>query len=172
VKKSGIEAASSISLKDQANKYLFDQLDHYINALLLQGRKEKRQNGLEQTEAIIDLLQSGLFSKLPTHYSPRPKSSQSTGAQKKIDYKTMFGKKKFFSRVGTKNLSNIIPKLDDLFITEQPLLLLCNRALQIIPWELMLSEFTTRAFSLQNALKQTSVRERYLTTNLSFYSED
>ncbi len=168
-------AATASSVKDQANKYLFEQLDLYMSALLTQAKKEKRQTGVDQTEAIVDLIQAGLFSKLPFGYSPRSNPSSvgvNSPSPKRVDYKHLFGKKKFKFIASTKNITNMIPKLDDLPITEQPLLLLCSHPLHIIPWELMFSDLMTRAFSLQGVIKQKQNRDRHVPAYFSFYSED
>jgi hypothetical protein len=173
------------NLKEQATKYLYEQLDSFMNALLLQGDRDKRTNGLEQTEAIIDLLQTGLFMKAPFDYSspttdrsPLSTPTSASSSKQKFDYRVLLAKKSSrlssvmsFSRTASKNIS-LLPKLEDIAVPDQPLLLLCSHVLQIIPWELMFSEFMTRTFSLQHISKQKQLRDRHLPAFFSFISED
>ncbi|KAL0483266.1 hypothetical protein AKO1_011539 [Acrasis kona] len=75
------------------------------------------------------------------------------------------------------DLINIIPSLNDLNMPQKPLVCICSRHLQVIPWELMFDAFATRSFTLKDMLqRRTTIRaaqkERYMPTYFCFYSED
>jgi tetratricopeptide (TPR) repeat protein len=175
--------------------WLVADFENFVNALLIQGRRERRSSGgLEQIDEIITMLRTSLF-KGPWSYRPPHKARVSISpTTPSIDYRALYGgviggggnantltlsKRKLlqgpkFSFRGARDPASMLPALNDLHITERPLICICSKHLQVVPWELMFDDFVTRAFSLRDITRkrQRKHKERYMPTYFCFYSED
>lgn len=192
------KSVSSITYKQEmVSKWIKEEYDQYLSALILQGRREKdkSRSGVENSEQVVDQLMN--IFKAPYHYSTEHPESYSLEYEQRISAmlksssqslhnldspkepslkqsKSLSLKNKINS-AKKKDLFVPYPALNEVKITEKPLLLLCSHFLQIIPWELMFEEFTTRVFSLQHVLqrrKKKSIKEKFIPVYFSFYSDD
>eukprot|EP00761_Pharyngomonas_kirbyi_P000662 gb/GECH01000662.1/.p1 GENE.gb/GECH01000662.1/~~gb/GECH01000662.1/.p1 ORF type:complete len:1950 (+),score=340.90 gb/GECH01000662.1/:1-5850(+) len=77
-------------------------------------------------------------------------------------------------RFGENNDGKLLD-IGNIKITPQPLVLLCSKPLQVIPWELLFKQLMTRSFSLKEAVTafdRKSCVKRHVPHFFAFYSDD
>ncbi|KAL9658577.1 hypothetical protein ABK040_006114 [Willaertia magna] len=172
---------NSSHLRLTSEQYLQYEIEKYLSSLILQLNTDKKNIKIDKMNEIIKYISSdilpGPFEFRPSFEDKKRCEELEKKLEKNFDFLGLFKrmKSKVFSLTSRSQDYSGLPKLIDLPITEAPIMLLCSRSVQCLPWEIMFDHFVVRNFSLQSIVSRRTLKAsktRFKPQYFCFYSED
>lgn len=176
-----IEMASNSKIMNWSMSNLGKDLsiidDYLLNMITRNAREKKPKKFIH--EDIVKTLHKVLNAPSIFSYKPNVAKFEEfnfTLADIGFSFKQLYTQKTgTLTTFGRKKSISSIPKIDMLPNCEEPIILLCNSFLNVIPWELLFEACVTRAISVQyilNRMKKKKSLDKKFTQFVAFYSED
>ena len=157
MRKQGISREETLQELSITGASSFVELEpvQFLSSLVTQGRTEKRvEVGVENAQAMSRVFMEQIFLG-PFQYPGVDERGAPCKLSSLLEETTSRGESRgFFARVFSS--AKKFPDITGLQVPEMPLVLLCNKSMRFIPWELMFDALLTRAFSLMSVVQRTS----------------